>query len=125
MDETLKILKSISDRNRLRIVAALSRFEELCACQVTELLQISGASVSRHLSLLTNSTLLKSRKQGRWVFFRLNQEKVNQKLLQWIQLQLSNDLQIETDRSALTAILSVPPEEICRKQRGEACCPKK
>ncbi len=125
MDETLKILKSISDRNRLRIVTALSRFEELCACQITELLQISGASVSRHLSLLTNSTLLKSRKQGRWVFFRLNQEKVNQQLLQWIQLQLSNDLQIETDRSALTAILSVPPEEICRRQRGEACCPKK
>lgn len=125
MDKTLKILKSISDRNRLRIVAALSRFEELCACQITELLQISGASVSRHLSLLTNSTLLKSRKQGRWVFFRLNQEKVNQQLLQWIQLQLADDLQIETDRSALTAILSVPPEEICRKQRGEACCPKK
>ena len=49
MDGTVNLLKALSDTNRLRTVLALHRYEELCACQITELLQVTGETVSRHL----------------------------------------------------------------------------
>ena len=52
METTLEILKALSDKNRTRVVAALWRFDELCACQITEFLQVTGATASRHLSIL-------------------------------------------------------------------------
>ena len=69
--EPLLPLKALADRNRLRIVAALADYEELCACQLTELLGVSGATASRHLAQLTASGLLASRKDGRWVHYCL------------------------------------------------------
>ena len=63
------ICKALSDQNRLRVVMALMTYDELCACQITEFLQISGATVSRHLGLLANAGIVSSRKEGRWVIF--------------------------------------------------------
>lgn len=62
MEKVLSIMKALSDANRLRIVSALMAFDELCACQITELLQVSGATVSRHLALLVNAEVLESRR---------------------------------------------------------------
>lgn len=125
MDRGLKILKALADQNRLRIIAALARFDEMCACQITELLQITGASVSRHMALLTDATLLDSRKQGRWVYFRLKKKNDNQLLLDWVKTQFKSSELILADFEKLQIIMKADPEEICRKQRGETCCPKK
>ena len=65
MNTTARILKALSEPNRLRIVMALTDNRELCACQITELLRLSGATVSRHLAQLTLCGLLESRKEGR------------------------------------------------------------
>ena len=125
MDHLLKILKALADLNRLRIVAALTQFEEMCACQITELLQITGASVSRHLALLTDAGILNSRKDGRWVFFRLAANEDDKQMLDWIRHQVNQADQVLTDRNQLKSIMSVDPEVICRKQRGETCQTKK
>ena len=76
MKNTLSLLKALSDKNRLRVVAALLSTHELCACQIKELLKITGASVSRHLALLIQVGLVDSRKKGRWVYYRLRPEAV-------------------------------------------------
>ena len=124
MHKTSQLLKAVSDPNRIRIVAALSRFEELCACQITELLRISGASVSRHLSQLAQVGIVDSRKQGRWVFYQLTPESATTGLIQWIQERLVRSDTIQKDVECLDAITQIDPADICRKQRGEACCPK-
>jgi ArsR family transcriptional regulator len=68
------------------VVAALLSFSELCACQIKELLQITGATVSRHMALLIQAGLVDSRKDGKWVYYRLRngQPEVNA-LLQWVE----------------------------------------
>jgi ArsR family transcriptional regulator, arsenate/arsenite/antimonite-responsive transcriptional repressor len=125
LKRTLDILKAISDRNRLRSVAALMTYDELCAFQIIELLQIKGATVSRHLGQLVNAGILKSRKEGRWVYYRLNKSNdVIQPIISWINKELVNDEDLAHDRSTLEKILACDPVDICRKQRGEACCPR-
>lgn len=124
MFQPLDILKSLSDMNRLRIVAALSRYEELCACQITELLQVTGATASRHLSVLQNAGLLKSRKEGRWIYYRLSPPADAGPVFQWLDASFTASPELQADLKALDEIVSVTREDLCRKQRGEACCPK-
>ncbi len=122
MNKILEQFKALSDRNRLRVMAALFHIDELCACQVVELLAVTGATASRHMGLLVRAGLVESRKEGRWVYYRLAAS-LNIQLVQWLEAELKNTDELEADRALLMEIVSCDPEELCRKQRGVECCP--
>ena len=124
METTLQLFKALSDRNRLRIVAALSRHDELCACQVTELLGVTGATASRHLSVLQHAGLVANRKEGRWVYYRLQKPAGSEQLFQWLEHSLLGAEELVSDFQAVKKILGITREDLCRQQRGEECCPK-
>lgn len=123
MDKTLSVVKSISDKNRLRIFSALQAHNELCACQITEFLEVSGATVSRHLALMVNAGVLKNRKQGRWIYFRLNRENSTlTPLFGWIKKTVKGSKQVEQDMKTLKEILLIPCEDLSQKQRESGHC---
>lgn len=125
MEPLVKIFKALSDRNRLRVIGALLEYDELCACQIVELLQVTGATASRHMSVLISSGLVDSRKESRWVYYRLHRQRVEfNVLINWVNNQLSHDPDCGDDVERLKTITLVKPETLCRKQRGEACCPR-
>ena len=120
MPDALAILKALADRNRLRIVAALARCEELCACQISDLLAVSGPTASRHLGLLIDAGVLASRKQGRWVFYSLcDDAPEHAALLQWVEQRQTESPEAEEDRRRLAEITAVDPETYCSDRR---CC---
>ncbi len=125
MNELTSTLKALSDRNRLRTVVALLSYDELCACQITALMQVAGATVSRHMGLLIAAGLVESRKEGRWVYYRLQRERPRFKmLLDWVKGELGNDPVVELDSKKLKEITSCELEKLCkrlvpeRKNRG-------
>lgn len=123
MDKMTAIFKALSDRNRLRIVSALLNQNELCACQVTELIQVTGATASRHMGVLISSGLVESRKDGRWVYYRVRREQADtEALISWIKSRLNSDSDIESDSKRLQEIMSCEPQNICKRQRGNVCC---
>jgi DNA-binding transcriptional ArsR family regulator len=124
MFQPLEILKALSDMNRLRIVAVLSRYEELCACQITELLEVTGATASRHLSILQHAGLLDSRKEGRWIYYRLIYPARTEPVFEWLEQAFAGSEQLQADAETIDEIVSIAREDLCRRQRGEACCPK-
>ena len=71
----VRTTKALADENRIRILGAL-RFHELCVCQLIELLGLAPSTVSKHLSILRNARLVDSRKQGRWMYYRLSGDDV-------------------------------------------------
>ncbi len=103
MNKPLNTLKALSDRNRLRVVAALMTRNELCACQISELLQVTGATASRHMGLLIQAGLVQSRKDGRWVYYQLTPA-FPVTLRNWLEVELQNDPDIKADRRLLTKI---------------------
>ena len=66
-----QIFKALGDDTRLKIIYALSR-EELCVCDVAQIIDATVAAASHHLRLLKNMGLAGSRKQGKMVFYSLN-----------------------------------------------------
>ncbi len=124
MIQTLEILRALSDLNRLRIVAALGRYDELCACQITELLQVTGATASRHLSVLQQAGILGSRKEGRWIHYRLAPPAGTKAVFKWVEKTAGKSEQMQIDARALEKIVGITREDLCRMQRGEECCPK-
>jgi ArsR family transcriptional regulator, lead/cadmium/zinc/bismuth-responsive transcriptional repressor len=71
-----KIFKALSDDTRMKIAFALSREEELCVCDVAHIVGATTATASHHLRLLRNMGLAKYRKEGKLVFYSLDDEHV-------------------------------------------------
>lgn len=116
MQAALNTTKALADGNRMRVVAALFRHDELCVCQIVEMLGLATATVSRHMKILQHAHLVKSRKDGRWVYYRLA-EAIPQALRIWLGESLSNAPEIEADRLRLKTALACYPEELCRHQK--------
>ncbi|MTV50555.1 metalloregulator ArsR/SmtB family transcription factor [Heliobacillus mobilis] len=65
------IFKALGDPSRVRLIHALS-FGELCVCDLADLLESSQSAVSHQLRLLRNLRLVKYRKDGKMVYYSLD-----------------------------------------------------
>ncbi|WP_394219551.1 ArsR/SmtB family transcription factor [Halobacillus trueperi] len=72
------IFKALSDATRLKIAYALTLENELCVCDVANIIGSTTATASHHLRLLRNMKLAKYRKEGKLVFYSLADEHVHQ-----------------------------------------------
>ena len=119
MLQFMNLTKALSDENRVRIILALSVTDELCVCHINDLLALAPSTVSKHLFLLKNARLLTARKEGRWMYYRLNNDPkapaVVADALKWIIKAISNDPVIKADRQRLKQILSVPMQSACAR----------
>lgn len=121
MEKTVNITKALADGNRLRAINALMDHNELCVCQITEMLGHATPTVSRHMSVLQNAGLVRSRKEGRWVYYRLS-ETFPPLLLQWLRDAIGNADEIIRDKEKLEGIFSCGVEALCRTQRLRRKC---
>ena len=68
----LQLFKCLADSTRLHSLLLIHRQQELCVCEFTVALNESQPKISRHLAQLRNCQLLLDRRQGQWVFYRIN-----------------------------------------------------
>lgn len=66
-----KFFKALSDTTRLRILGLLT-VREMCVCEVMVALDLTQPTASHHLRILENVGLVMDRKEGKWVFYSLN-----------------------------------------------------
>jgi DNA-binding transcriptional ArsR family regulator len=71
MTSTLKSLRALSDPTRLRIVALLEK-DELSVNELQEVTRLGQSRISTHLGLLADCALVKSRREGKRTFYKLN-----------------------------------------------------
>lgn len=71
-----EMFKVFADRTRLKIICSLLN-EELCVCDLCELLHLSQSNVSHQLQILRNYKLVKYRKEGKQVYYTLQDEHVD------------------------------------------------
>lgn len=75
LEDVAELFKMFGDPTRARIICALS-MEELCVCDLTALLGMQQSAVSHQLRLLKAVRLVRSRKQGREVYYSLDDQHI-------------------------------------------------
>ena len=71
-----RIFKVLGDETRARIVYALSQADQLCVCDIAQIVGLSLPAVSHHLRVLRELDIARARKQGKLVFYSLADDHV-------------------------------------------------
>ncbi|MFC1494007.1 ArsR/SmtB family transcription factor [Thermodesulfobacteriota bacterium] len=114
MKDFIKVMKALSDPNRVKIVKMLQH-KTMCVCEMREPLQIAQPSVSKHLKILEDADLVASRKDGQWVDYYLTDGSMSPyvaSLLGNLKHWLENEEEIE---ELLEKIPHIHREEVCCK----------
>ena len=70
MREFIKVMKALSDPNRVKMVKLLQR-RVLCVCEIKAALGLAQSTASKHLKILEEAGLITYSKEGLWVNYRL------------------------------------------------------
>jgi DNA-binding transcriptional ArsR family regulator len=111
MNELIMIARALSDPSRVRALLALQE-RRLCVCQINEILRFAPSTVSKHLAILKQAGLVKSSKEGRWVYYRLagaEASPVAREAIRWIVGALGRSPQVSQDAAKLDAIVQLDP----------------
>ncbi|VAX09637.1 Arsenical resistance operon repressor [hydrothermal vent metagenome] len=113
MDENV-FFATLANDVRLRTLMLLQGQGELCVCELTHALGLSQPKISRHLALLRESGLLLTRREGTWMYYR-----INLKLPVWMQNNLQTTFEgirrskvFVVDKKRLKS-MSSRPEAVC------------
>jgi len=117
MYQLIKVLKSLADETRLRILKILRERDELCVCEIMQALDISQTRASRNLSILKDAGFVKDRREGLWIYYSINKKKVNeyhQPLNVLIDEWLKNDAAILRDKKRLKKAVRLSQKGKCK-----------
>jgi ArsR family transcriptional regulator len=70
MKSFVKVMKALSDPNRVKIVKALQQ-KQMCVCELQSALNLAQPTVSKHLKILEEAGLVDYKKDGLWVNYFL------------------------------------------------------
>lgn len=105
-----RTLKAFADPVRLRLLNLLSGDQEVCVCHLHEALGLPQPTVSRHLAYLRKNGLVTGRKEGLWVYYRVNRARQG---LQAVLLGCLGSCLGDTE---------VFRQDLFRLQRSVSCC---
>ena len=68
---------ALADETRVQIVEMLSH-KERCVCELEQVLALAQSKLSFHLKVLKEAGLIEDRREGRWMFYGLRRETLDQ-----------------------------------------------
>lgn len=95
----VELFKTLGDENRLRIINLLIDNNEFCVCEMEVLLEMTQSNVSRHLSKLKSTGIIRSSKKAQWVHYKLNEDFLedNRLLIEYLESKLKRNRIFQND----------------------------
>jgi ArsR family transcriptional regulator, arsenate/arsenite/antimonite-responsive transcriptional repressor len=119
MRDFIKVMKALSDPNRVKIVKMLQN-KSMCVCEMQSALEIAQPTVSNHLKILEEAGLVSYQKDGLWVNYGLTDGSSSPyvaTLLGSLRHWLEKDPEVMRLAERLP---SIRREDICKKQASTA-----
>ncbi len=104
MDELVNLFRALSDKTRLRILKLLE-MGELCVCDVVAALNAVQPKVSFHLNVLKKAGLVKDRREGKSVYYRIDDSDIFKRFLTLSVFERMNGEIFREDRKRLEVFL--------------------
>jgi len=114
MRDLVKVFRALSDETRIRILKVLLE-RECCVCEIMQALDISQSRASRNLGILEGAGFVKSRREGLWIIYSINEQTMNNytaSLIEVLRGSLVNEELILWDRERLSRAVRVGPRAI-------------
>ena len=114
MKPFIKVMKALSDPNRVKIIKMLQQ-RVLCVCELKAALNLAQPTVSKHLKLLEEAGLVESDKDGLWVNYRLadgNSSPYAATVLGNLRHWLNDDTQVV---DLVKKLPSIRREDVCKQ----------
>jgi ArsR family transcriptional regulator, arsenate/arsenite/antimonite-responsive transcriptional repressor len=114
VDELNQLGQAIADPTRVRILAALLQ-SELCVCELVDALEISQSTLSSHLQVLRQTGMVRTRKEGRWIYYSLEKRKaaLMNALFSLIQKDVGRDPGLARDAQRIDRRLAMREDGRC------------
>jgi ArsR family transcriptional regulator len=123
MNELLNIFKALSDETRLRIIKLLEH-GELCVCDIVAAFDMVQPKVSFHLGVLKKAGLVKDRKQGKWMHYRIDDSDMFKRFLILSIMERIPEDKLKEDKKRLEKFLKNKTEGTQIISIAERCCEK-
>ena len=121
MRDTLQVFKALSDETRLRILRLLQD-QELCVCELVDILKMEQSRISHQLQILKNARLVNDRREGKWIVYSLNTRDagpINREIFFLLKTVLEKGEVVEEDEKRLKLCLKSGVRERCHTlERG-------
>lgn len=113
-----RLFRTLADRTRLRLLNLMSG-QEICVCHLADALGASQPKISRHLAYLRRGGLVASRRDGKWMHYRIAvpHDTAIARILREVQGGLAHDPVLERDRQRLVKACC-PPAQRTRGKGG-------
>ncbi len=108
MRDLIKAFKALSDETRIRILGIVLE-RECCVCEVMQALEISQTRASRNLRILQDAGFLKSRKEGLWCLYSIDQKAVSPHVIAMLTDALEDNDVVALDRERLKKAERIGP----------------
>jgi DNA-binding transcriptional ArsR family regulator len=76
-DQCVDFCKALCDGTRQKIMEML-REQEMCVGDIADAFRLSQPTISHHLNILKSANVVKSRKEGKQVYYSLNQDNIEE-----------------------------------------------
>lgn len=94
-ERAVRLFHALSDETRLKLLERLQGGEQ-CVCELMDAMKAAQSRLSFHLKVLKDAELILDRREGRWMYYSINRETLEE-LEEW-----TRSLKHQTVRSAST-----------------------
>jgi ArsR family transcriptional regulator len=114
------LFKALADRTRLRLINLMGD-DEICVCFLVEVLATNQPKISRHLAYLRRAGVVASRREGKWMHYRIvePEDEHAARIFREVRASLRDDAATQRDRARLTKLCCAPrlPVQLQRAPR--------
>ena len=112
LDNLENVFLGLADKTRLRILN-LIRDDEVCVWFFTEVLRESQPKISRHLAYLRNAGVVSTRREGKWIFYRITPaDEDSRRILLDVLDSLDAVPEMRLEYESLLRMYAAPPESV-------------
>jgi len=103
------LFKALADRTRLRVINLIGD-DEVCVCFFVEVLNTNQPKISRHLAYLRRAGLVSTRREGKWMHYRLVEppDAHAARIFSEVRAWLSNNAEMQRDKARLAKLCCAP-----------------
>ena len=117
-----QFFRALAERTRLRLLNLMSG-QEICVCYFVEVLGLPQSTISRHLAYMRRAGLVQSRREGKWMHYRLTEPKqpTVQAILREVLKSFHSDREMQRDRAKLARACGAPQKFVRLEGAPQPC----